>query len=284
MPLRSRVIVGDAFVEKCFPASALAVEYEKQCGVWDVLKEFSGVDVPRPVELMLHEGRIRSTRVPADGTLATLYRRWLCGRAADDEFLPSLENAARSLAALHRRLTLSTKTEWTAPREFREAAAFGRFQLSEAVLRNTPQAFLHCDFGFANLYDRTTASGERRLVLYDPSPNEHTTFAADQHGSILLDLGCLFASLNGRFPIHDYPRVRWERVATAKRRFVDRYRAESGWDVDENLAEAVGYATAFASLSRWRGRGLRRRVGMTLLYNRFKNNIQWMNVCHDSHA
>jgi hypothetical protein len=229
-------------------------------------------------------GSIRFTRVPADGTLADLYRRFLCRDTDDDGFLRLLEVAARALAALHRGLTLSSRTEWSPPACFQAAATFGGFSFPTDALKQSRQAWLHCDFGFANLSYRRTAAHTQQLVIYDPSPNEHTTFAADQHGPVEVDLGCLFASLNGRFPVRQYPRVRWSRIAQAKEHFLSCYEAASGGSVNRTLVEAVGYATAFASLSRWRGRGLRRRVGMTLLYNRFKNNIHWMKACHDSHA
>ncbi|MCC7424013.1 MAG: hypothetical protein IT428_27425 [Planctomycetaceae bacterium] len=284
MPPRARLVFGDGFVEKSYPASVLDVEYEKQCAVWNVLGGQKGIALPQPLDIDRAAGNIRFTRVPADGTLADLYRRFLCRDTDDDGFLRLLDVAARSLAAMHCGLALSSRTEWTPPACFDEAATFGGFAFPSKELKQSRHAWLHCDFGFANLSYRRTAAHTQQLVIYDPSPNEHTTLAADQYGPVEVDLGCLFASLNGRFPVRQYPRVRWSRIAQAKEQFLSCYEAASGWTVNRTLVEAVGYATAFASLSRWRGRGLRRRLGMTLLYNRFKNNIHWMKACHDSHA
>lgn len=284
MPPRARIVFGDGFVEKSYPESVLDVEFEKQRRLWDVLGGRSGLVLPQPLAIDRDAGHIRSTRVAADGTLADLYRRFLCCDTDNEGFLRLLEVAAVSLAMLHRELTLSSRTEWTPPACFHEAAAFGGFAFPSQGLKNSPQAWLHCDFGFANLAYRRTAAHTQQLVIYDPSPNEHTTFAADQHGPVEVDLGCLFASLNGRFPVRQYPRVRWARIALVKEHFLSCYESASGASIDRTLVEAVGYATAFASLSRWRGRGLRRRLGMTLLYNRFKNNIHWMKACHDSLA
>ena len=198
---------------KHYPDSDVAVEYAKAQAIAGIVSREAQCDTPRPLRLCEEDGRIEFSFLPSQHSLAYEYAHFLRDPSTDSQFLTLVDRAAHLLASIHCQLDLPTRSHFDTPVAFDAAARFGRFAFPHRQFEKSPRAFLHCDFGFANLAcAKDRRSEATTLIIYDPSPNDHSTFAPDQYGSIYLDIGCFFASLNGRFPLRHQIAAKWTRV------------------------------------------------------------------------
>ena len=174
--------------------------------------------------------------------LRSFYLAYTTGPGAGSEIPELFERTGRALASVHRELSLSERIDWSPPPSF--SRLFRRRTGVDAVacLAQTPQAFLHGDFGFGNVHVK---DGEGKVVVLDASPNPwYLTTHPSTWGSIYLDIGSLVACLRGLVGIRQFTRLRRERISPLERAFVAGYQAVHGDLLDSRLTDSVAYAIA----------------------------------------
>src|SRR2546425_610515 len=174
--------------------------------------------------------------------LRSFYLAYTTGAGAGSEVPELFERTGRALVSVHRELSLSERIDWSPPPSF--SRLFRRRTGADAVacLAQTPQAFLHGDFGFGNVHVKDDGKG--KVVVLDASPNRYLTGHPSTWGSIYLDIGSLVACLRGLVGIRQFTCLRRERIAPLERAFVAGYQAVHGDLLDSRMIDAVAYAIA----------------------------------------
>lgn len=246
------------------------IEYAKALALWNLsLKE--NFVVPRPLSIDEQTHVVIYERVVFDAGIREKYINYMKESNPKEENLPIFFKTGEVLAEIHKGLYLSSRRLWQPTKEFENSMkAIGCDDLM-IFCEQSPQAFLHCDYSFANLYVEGNDSSSR-IVLFDPSPNYHTTFFPDTYGTIYVDIGVFFASLNGRISLRLYPGIKWGRLKEAKHAFLAGYEQVSGIKINLKRSEQFGYAVARNYFSIKYHSRFMRTIAMLVLYNQLKNN------------
>jgi len=266
--LRKKPLLTDTRFFKEFIRDS-KIEYAKALVLWE-LSRTGGFITPRP--LLLNDRTIEYERLGYTECLRDGYLRYMKSNAPDEGDLETFFIAGRILARIHLNLVLDNLRRWEPPESFwRSMDKMKCAREFEKFCLDSPQAFLHCDYSFANIY----INRERcfpRLVLFDPSPNYHTTFYPDSYGSVYVDIGVLFSNINGRVPLVNYPGMKWKRLNSIKRAFLAGYGDVSKSMIDLKWAERFGYAVA-ESYFRYSSRlALISAASIYCVYNPLKGN------------
>src|SRR5882724_7419632 len=86
--------------------------------------------------------------------LRSFYLAYTTGAGAGSEVPELFERAGRALASVHRELALTERIDWSPPPSFSRFFRHRTGADAVAGLAQTPQAFLHGDFGFGNVHVR----------------------------------------------------------------------------------------------------------------------------------
>jgi len=174
--------------------------------------------------------------------LRSFYLAYTTGVGAGSEVSELFERTGRALASIHRELSLTERIDWSPPPSFSRLFRHRTGADAVACLAQTPQAFLHGDFGFGNVHVK---DGEGKVVVLDASPNPwYLTTHPSTWGSIYLDIGSLVACLRGLVGIRQFTRLRRERISPLERAFVAGYQAVRGDLLDSRMTDSVAYAIA----------------------------------------
>src|SRR3989442_3955978 len=106
--------------------------------------------------------------------LRSFYLAYTTGTGAGSEVPELFERTGRALASVHRELSLTERIDWSPPPSFSQLFRHRTGVDSGSCLAQTPQAFLHGDFGFGNVHVK---DGQGKAVELDPAtdPWNHTT-------------------------------------------------------------------------------------------------------------
>ena len=266
---RGMPVLEDERVHKAY-SGACEVEYAKALALWNLsVKE--GFIAPRPLRMDGRTQTITYERVAFDNSLREAYTRYMKDVHPDEEDIQSIFKAGEILAKIHRGLYLESRRPWAAPQEFLNSMEVMRWDDFPQFCEYFPRAYLHCDYSFANIYF-ARKNGVRVVVLFDPSPNYHTTFYPDTYGPVYVDIGTLFACLNGRIPLRKYARIRWSRLKEVKDVFLAGYENAAGVTVSRIWSERFGFGVARDYFVKKYRFDLLRGLAIRCLYNRLKGN------------
>ena len=158
-----------------------------------------------------------------------------------EKILSIFRDCGKALAQIHQKLSLSTNHAWKLEKKYRNI--FRLFLTTEEIseLGNTPQAFLHSDFGFSNILLQKNSD---TLVIIDCSPNSHTTFFC--YGSVYIDLANFLACLDGlvRVSLKQYCCFHWSHRWLLKEAFLEGYQKQSSQTLNYTLLTKITKATA----------------------------------------
>jgi hypothetical protein len=111
------------------------------------------------------------------------------------------------------------------------------------------------------------------IAVIDPSANGYVTFSSDLLAPVYIDLANFAACIEGLVPPENYPRIKWRRLPHVREAFVRAYEREANIVLDRDLIMRLAYATAHCYFQREYGRGLRTKLALNLLFNRYKRNM-----------
>lgn len=178
----------------------------------------------------------------------------------------AVRRAGEVLGHLHRHLPRESASPWTAPGGF--AADLRRYSGTVPDYSGLPQAVLHCDFSFANVF---VASPGNKIAVIDPCPNFASTHEVWTYGPVYLDLGKMLSCLEGQIPArHQMRRLSPAKSGELQQAFLEGYSLTASTP-DAEVAHSFAYATASSQF--------RRRFGAlgalhrTALYSRLRGNF-----------
>ena len=213
------------------------LEFNKSQQIYDIAVRTGEFVAPKPISLNLDRSQIafdfiteplvsirepfiaaiRSTATPSDAC-QSLFRK-----------------VGRSIGLIHKYLTLPTASEWSviAP-DGEDTSSYQGALIRD--LRFAHNSFLHCDFGFSNLFfvDDEEAFTQK-LVVLDPSPNYFVTFKADCYGPSILDLANIAACMQGLFPVRRQLSCKWLNAGILLGRVLEEYENITGQKLDRDL-------------------------------------------------
>lgn len=246
-----------------------SIELEKALRMYELFGNYSEI-VPRVISNDLSERTITYERIMNIKNLREYYIETMTSDAIDDNELCYFYNIGRSLGVIHNNLKLSSQGSWLATKNVEYCVRELTSVSVEEYLKGTPEGFLHCDFGFANVH---YVVGEEFPipVILDPSSNNYSSTLSNNYTSIYVDIGVLFSNLNGRIPLAKYPFCKWNRLQLIKNSFCDGYKNVTAYDIDQSIAEVLGYSFSYSNF-RSRYSKLRSLLQMKILYNDYKGN------------
>ena len=193
--------IYDDFVIKKFirENTNLKLEYEKATMFFETC-ELIGITAPKVLNADFKQKTITFSRIKNYHSLEEHYIKTLTGKGdVEKELELELQSlAGKALAATHQNLSLQTRSSWTTTEAFEREIFHKTNCHTENFLSGTPQAFQHCDYGFANLgYQFKNDNKTPHLVVFDPSPNTYVSKMPNEYCSIYFDIGLYFSDING---------------------------------------------------------------------------------------
>jgi hypothetical protein len=215
-----------------------------------------------PRVLSVGPGHVRLERINDLVPLRDLYlgdSGWALDRA--------VENAGESLAKLHANLPRHAAVPWSPPPGFLDD--LGRYLPTHGGIGDLPLAILHCDYSFTNVC--CVAANADRLAIIDPCPNYGSTFDCWAYAPIYIDIGKMFACLEGQVAARfQHRRPSPARVVELQEIFLVGYE-RFGSKVNVATANAFAFAVAAAQFrKRYGSLAFLRR---SALYNRMRGNF-----------
>lgn len=266
----AHVSLVEGRVIKRYSPESVRLEYKRACALWECSVD-RGFVTPRPLAVREEDSEIEYEFLPGLVSIRETYAQLLGAGDFDGEAVHCIREVGKVLAHIHQYLNVSPAVAWEMPSAFAKGLKEIGVEQPSTFLANSPHALVHGDYGFSNLYIRRTP--ELQLVVLDASPNQFTTFAPNERGSIYLDVGHFTACLDGLVPFQLYPWLHWSRLMRVKELFWSAYEQAAGLSLDRKSIACVAYANAYSYFVARFGYGLRARVGMSVLYNRYKDNV-----------
>lgn len=242
------------------------IEAEKASRIHELGKRFGFIS-PRVLRVDLANQVIVYERIDDLVTLQKHYIQSLRSRSASGDISGIFGEAGRILGILHRELTLSARHVWQpSPEWLTQRAPILR------RMRSGPSAWLHCDYGFGNVFTCSPrATGQ--LVVLDSSPNLFLTTQAASFGPVYVDLASMTSCLQGLVPMKLFPFLNWGRERPLRESFIREYARASSHTIDLEILEQVTMAVAETYCRhRWKSH-LMTRAAMFALYSR--PNAAW---------
>lgn len=271
------VEIHDNFVVKRYvrKSADIYLEYEKATMFFDACAK-SGIIAPKVLDADFKQKTITYTRISDFQTLEDHYIKSMTGKADIEETFELQMLAGKGLAAIHQNMNLSNTSSWSASKIIEDEILKITNCSMESFLSETPQAIQHGDYGFANLgYKFEAGNTKPSLIIFDPSANNYFSNKPNEFCSIYIDLGLYFSDINGRVPVKFYPKMKWSNLPLIKASFIKGYQSESNIKLDAYKSEVMGYCAALSCYDKFYGDGMRKKLRMKFLYNRFKKNVFW---------
>ena len=245
----------------------IKLEHKKADAIYQI-GQLSGFDAPKPLKVCNGDSSIIFNRIYNSASIRTTYLDYVKRRVVQAKKFKEFFEAGRILACIHHHLYLPNRTHWRPGKIF--AAAFRELGIDlDAALSSTPQACLHCDYGFSNV---NIHPDTRKLVIFDPSANGFVTHNTDEYGTIYIDIGNFLSCLEGLIPLRQQIGVDWRLVTPIKEAFLRGYEQEANCDISRELASFFAYATARCYFSYKYALPILSRMAMNVLYNSWKKN------------
>ncbi len=183
-----------------------------------------------------------------------------------------LHHAGRALRAIHDHLHSGRPKYWMPNENFSKSIERYLGRRIEVTPNNF--VFLHNDFSFSNIF--TVGEDLNRICILDPCPNYSSSHEIWTYGPRMLDIGKMFACLEGQIPL------RWqllrpgpEAVTRLQRAFLGSY-LRPGEHISLEILHSFSYAVASVQMFRRYGT-LLGHAARALLYNRQLGNYPWSN-------
>ena len=265
----SAIHIGKETVTKIYECDA-ELEYEKAMALWAISKNYN-FNFPKPLKLDEQKNAIEYEFIQTECSVRSFYLQFMKSAEKDEGVIKIFEECGRILGIIHKELTLSEKHIWHPPINYLEAMDKMKSKNLCEIIEEVPCAFLHCDYGFENI---EYIGNERywSLALFDASPNYFATFQANTFGPVYIDLGNFLSALEGLVPIKNYLNMKWERIDDLRNAFLEGYQHSSGIVYNKEIANIFSYATASSYLARKYKCNTLRKLGLMLLYNKWKGN------------
>ncbi len=265
----STLYFHDGIVTKVFN-SEVESEYKKAVTMWELSCENEFL-FPKPIGLNTLRKSIDFEFIKTKGSVRNLYLDFMMSSKVDCNKLDIFESCGKVLGEVHKVPFSNDVHKWNPPELFLEAlAAIGRRDLC-TDFRSFSNHFLHCDFGFENI-EQVRSGDHELLVMFDPSPNYFTTFNSQLVGPIYVDIGNFLSGIEGLVPIKNYHKIKWKRLHHVREAFFAGYEESRGIKVDQKMSKAFSYASAYCYLSKKYKVSALRRIGLNLLFNKYKGN------------
>ncbi|MAI66855.1 MAG: hypothetical protein CMJ26_03135 [Phycisphaerae bacterium] len=177
-------------------------------------------------------------------SIREVYLNYMTSKNPDISDLALLSKTGAALAKIHEGLTLNVCVDWN-PCPLFERVFRKKTNISiEDAMPSMDWSIAHCDYGFSNIHTALSSSGNRDLVIIDPSPNVFVTKQANLRAPVLLDLSNLVSCICGMVPLSNYKSMHWSRVLTVKQHIVKSYVDACRNYIDPVLLDGMVYATA----------------------------------------
>lgn len=201
-----------------------------------------------------------------------IYLDYVQSRKSSDMYLPLFRKIGTTLGVIHKNLNLESKFIWD-PATHISADFLSDCQVDwRSIAQSSPHAYLHCDFGFSNIYF-TANREESDVIIFDPCPNGFVTFHVNTYGSIYIDLANFVSCLEGLVPLINYPKIHWESIRNLKNAFILGYESETGFIVDRDFLDLFSYFTVTRYFNHRFSRSIISNIARSIIYNSFKNNL-----------
>ncbi len=231
-------------IVKTFPYP-IDVEIHKSKAMHGLSKK-AGFVFPKILSYDLENKEITYQYIEDLHSIRTLYLSFLKNQVTPFNAITAFEKSGEMLGKIHKNLKLNQKSSWQPPASVDKIFRKEFKGDYKEILQNTPQAFLHTDFGFSNLFFTSTED----LVLLDPSPNSYITFKADTFGSIYLDLGLILMCMDGLVPIAEILNIRRNRAKILSQALIKGYTRQNPIKIDYELLKKIKHAIARSYLKK----------------------------------
>ena len=181
-------------------------------------------------------------------------------------------NVGCVLAGIHENIELTNTETWAPCKTFNNIMLKNFGPHYEKVLSDTPQANIHCDFGFSNV-NYQDVNGIKTLVILDPCPNDFVTFHACTYTSVYIDIANFSACLDGLIPINHYMHIDWRKLAGLKEAFLSGYEENSDLQIDRHLLACMSFATVHSYFKNRYRNQVKTWATRTLVYNPVKQYL-----------
>jgi len=181
-------------------------------------------------------------------------------------------SVGRVLAGIHKKLELTYTEPWAPCKTF-DNIMLKKFGFHyEKVLSDTPQANIHCDFGFSNV-NYQEINGLKKLVILDPCPNDFVTFHACTYTSVYIDIANFSACLDGLIPVNYYLKIDWRKIVVLKEAFLSGYEENSDLHIDRHLLACMSFAIVHSYFNNRYRNQVKTWATRTLVYNPVKQYL-----------
>lgn len=276
MPVKkSNIELHDNTVKKYFYherfGDDVKVELEKALAMEKLCIE-NGIVIAKYLDIDYENHSITYERLVGYTKLKDQYIEVLNERTSIEEGVELQFLSGKTLGIIHKNLHLPSQNKWQPNKSITQAIVKIENNEFSSLFNNTPKAFLHCDYGFANVAYQKEISGGYKIVLFDPSPNRYVTTKANEYGTIYVDIGIYFSGLNGRISLKNYKSANWKTLPLLKNAFCEGYTSVTNIEIDQYKAELMAYGALSALYGT---SSISRRIKLKTIYNSMKGNIFW---------
>ena len=239
------------------------LEFEKASALYE-LSGREGFSAPRPLRVDQETNTIVYAALTDLQSIRDVYLDYVCGAVDDQAAINTFFESGRVLAAIHRELQLSNARRWESPERFSSSGETGdRFEM-------LPMAFLHGDYGFANVF---VGESDTDLIVLDASPNYFVTFSTNCYGPVYLDIGNMLSCMDGLVPWAKHLKMQLARVRTLESAFVSGYESDNELLLDKSLLTQFTEATSLTYLEYRLRSKILGRIGYSILYNPVRRSL-----------
>lgn len=265
--MRDKVEIFRNKVVKTYVADHIA-EYEKALGLHELLQT-RGVRYPKP--LSYDNNSVEYEKLENIHSIREVYLSYMTSGKNADETITLFQKAGEILGFIHTNFRLEEPVRWTPNENFSKAMLCVNTDEASIGEDNLPYAFLHCDYGFSNVFYNGSRS-DVNLVVLDSSPNGFSTFNTALYGPVYIDICNMMTCIEGLIPVRLYPGIKWHRLAEIKRAFLEGYGRESTAPVSSDWINRFTYAIARCYFQKKYKSSLITFLAMKTLFNGFKGN------------
>jgi len=243
------------------------VEKDKYISFYELSKN-SNFIFPKPIEIDDVNKTIKLKSISNIESIRNAYFATMKAKNIDPWQIKKFHQVGISLAEIHKGLSLKSSSTWVPSKIFYNALKDRISYDFKKKLDPVTKAHLHGDFSFSNIFFKK--GDNNNPVILDPSFDGYTIFSTNAIGPVYIDIAHFVACLDGLVPLRHYPYMQWRRLAHIKDIFISGYEKGSGLALNRELISWLAFATVSSKFEkRFPVFG---RIGLWLVYNRFKGN------------
>lgn len=192
-----------------------------------------------------------------------LYWKYMIDCIDETDCLDFIKRVGQTLAVIHNDLDLSEYSKWSSGDDFEYYLK--KYGYTHNNIEYSPQAILHGDYGFSNIFSVNHFNVDSPVVIIDPCADGYTSLSDIEYGPVYLDIGKFLMCLEGLISPQKHLFIKIDKINRAQISFINGYASKSRHAI--NYVSCFAFSYAIASMYLRQAYPHTHILALKLLYN-----------------